>query len=459
MPKKQPLNNRINKEAMFKKIMPSATVRPKASANPSPSSTGGDELLDGLGDNLIDLTVSNFGDDLLDQLPSQPRVFATPAAPTAPVPPPSRTLPLDDESFEGYAIGDEEACRDAPQRPQQPLPAGYPPQPQGCPSPQMAAPPPGAAQNPSMPQPVFSEPMEMPLPQNIPEPQATPPPQSTQERPPAPEPVFPQPQAAPQASPPPFPQQNVAPQSYIPTQPQGSGYPAQPFPGYVPTQPYQAMQTPAGYPYPQMPSYPPPGYAAPPMPDPTPAASEAPRKNDGMPTIEQMPSATLLADSASVVTDTVIIQENNPGTGSAPSAPASEPAPPERRKPTVPEPFLDDEPPETPHPFQPEMTVEDTHLLDDYDALPPLSESNGEVVNVRERIVAAWLDDAIARLHCCGCEKCRMDVAAYALNRMAPQYVLNGELSEEMIASRRTVVETVDMLYRAVFQVKTFPRH
>lgn len=400
MAKKQPLNNRINKEAMFKKIMPSASARQKAPERPAPSASGGDELLDGLSDDLIDLAVGNFGDDLLDQLPSQPRVFATPGAPTAPVPPPpSVTLPQ--EPFEGYAIGEE---RQAPAAPQE--------------------------------APQYAPPQEAP-------------PQASQGE--AQEPL-------PPAYPPQYPSapdyQQSPPQNFVPTQPQNQGYPP---PGYVPTQPMPGYPAPYPYPYPPYP-YPPQEYPYPPQEHqaPEPAKNPPPDENDGMPRIEQMPSATVVADSASVVTDTVVIQENSP-------ASARDQSPAEKGHLQPPKPREPEEEPEQPpdHEFQPEMELEPeaTHLLDDYDAFPPLSEGDGDVVNIAERIVSAWLDDAIAHVHGCCCEKCRLDVAAFTLNRLAPQYVLAEELTEEALCSRKTVAETVEMVYKAAFQVKTFPRH
>lgn len=390
MSKKQPLNNRINKEAMFKKIMPSASVRQKAPERPSPSASGGDELLDGLSDNLIDLAVGNFGDDLLDQLPAQPRVFATPAAPTAPVPPPP-SVSLPQEPFEGYAIGNERpSSQEAP--------------------------------------PQYAPPEEPPFTPQTPPQQAQYPPQY----PPMPPPAGPD-------------YQRNAPQSFVPTQAQNQGYPP---PGYVPTQPMPGYPAPYPYPYPPYP-YPPQEQQTPPPPKQPPAEA-----NDGMPRIEQMPSATVVADSASVVTDTVVIQENNP----APTAGQSQP--PAEAK-SLPEPQTPEAEPEQPppHEFQPEMEPEATHLLDDYEAFPPLSEGSGEVVNVTERIVSAWLDDAITHVRGCKCEKCRLDVAAFTLNRLPPQYVLTEELTEEALCRRKTVAETVEMVYRAAFQVKNYPRH
>lgn len=412
MAKKQPLNNRINKEAMFKKIMPSASSRPKQAPPPAPA--GGGDLLDDLTDDLIDRTVNSFGDDLLDQLPSQPRVFATPAAPTAPVPPPSTvSVP----AFEGYAIGDEQRqLRDTAQEPaREPLEAPPAAEPEALPS--LEAPPPQPAPRP---------PVQSPIPR---QPEA--PPYFPQQ--PQPYPFVP----AQQAAPPPFP--DYAPAQY----PQGNAY----YPPYpYPYPPYPFPQPDTSQPAPQ-----------PPAPTPPPPAESAPKTSpEGVPVIEQTASATVVADSASVVTDTVVIQENRMDDRQPrEAAPQWEPKPAPH---PVYEPEEPDEPP--PHDFQEEMDLSAVaHLLDNYDAFPPLSEGDGDVVNVVERIVAVWLDEVIARVHGCPCEKCRMDMAAFALNRLQPQYLLAEELSEESFFHRRTVAETVRMLYRAAFQVKAQPRH
>lgn len=45
------------------------------------------------------------------------------------------------------------------------------------------------------------------------------------------------------------------------------------------------------------------------------------------------------------------------------------------------------------------------------------------LVNLMEQTVMEKIDQLWADMDCCKCEKCRMDVAAYALNRLPAQYV------------------------------------
>ena len=47
--------------------------------------------------------------------------------------------------------------------------------------------------------------------------------------------------------------------------------------------------------------------------------------------------------------------------------------------------------------------------------------------NYMETLVWEKLDEIIDKLNCCKCEKCRMDIASYALNRMPPKYVATYE--------------------------------
>lgn len=45
------------------------------------------------------------------------------------------------------------------------------------------------------------------------------------------------------------------------------------------------------------------------------------------------------------------------------------------------------------------------------------------LVNLMEQTVLDKIDQLWVERDCCKCEKCRMDVAAYALNRLPAQYV------------------------------------
>lgn len=371
MAKKQ-INNAINKESMFKKIMPSAA---HAVVKPSPerkkASEGAEDLSDDLMDDLIEQSVGSFGDDLLEQLPSSRRIFAAPAAPTAPVPPPPAAAP---EPPEGYLIGspDQDEIEDSPptQKSQRATPRARARQ---------------AAQHAQQVarQQAGGQPQADFYPEQ--QPYAPYPPQSYYPQQPYPQQSYPQQ---------PYPQQPYPQQPY-PQQP----YPQQPYP----QQPYPQQ------PYPQQPYYPPQQYGASP-----PYSPEQPGDGD-----------RTVGGAAELQTET----------------------------PTLPE-------GEAVHPFQPVMDLpSDVEEPEDYDALPPLHPESEDIVNITELIVLSHLDDAIERMSVCTCEKCRMDIAAYALNHLTAQYILSEELDEETLCRRSKVATAVNALYRAAIRVKTFPRH
>lgn len=54
--------------------------------------------------------------------------------------------------------------------------------------------------------------------------------------------------------------------------------------------------------------------------------------------------------------------------------------------------------------------------------------------NLMEDYVMATLDHIVDNLDCCKCEKCRLDIASYALNRLPSKYVATtqGELMTKL---------------------------
>ena len=71
------------------------------------------------------------------------------------------------------------------------------------------------------------------------------------------------------------------------------------------------------------------------------------------------------------------------------------------------------------------------------------------------------LDATLDRFNCCKCDKCKKDIAALALNRLKPHYVVMSEQdedhrrkNEEMYAS-----EVTSALIQAILMVKKEPRH
>ncbi len=82
--------------------------------------------------------------------------------------------------------------------------------------------------------------------------------------------------------------------------------------------------------------------------------------------------------------------------------------------------------------------------------------------NIMEDYVILTLDNMIENLDCCQCEKCRLDIASYALNRLPSKYVATtqGELMAKL-CSMDTQFETTVMteIAKAVNVVKENPRH
>ncbi len=80
-------------------------------------------------------------------------------------------------------------------------------------------------------------------------------------------------------------------------------------------------------------------------------------------------------------------------------------------------------------------------------------------INVMETLVLRQLDAVMNKFNVCSCDRCRCDVAAYALNLLPPRYVVTSckyldEVLEE-IPSR----EVTEALIKAVLRVRQHPRH
>ncbi len=80
--------------------------------------------------------------------------------------------------------------------------------------------------------------------------------------------------------------------------------------------------------------------------------------------------------------------------------------------------------------------------------------------NYMETLVLEKLDEIIHELDCCKCEKCRMDIASYALNRLPPKYVATYEgqvYSKLDTLSVQYEADLVNALYQAARVVTEHP--
>jgi len=74
-----------------------------------------------------------------------------------------------------------------------------------------------------------------------------------------------------------------------------------------------------------------------------------------------------------------------------------------------------------------------------------------KLTNMMESLVLIKLDEVIDKLECCKCEKCRMDIASYALNRLPPKYIATTEGAAYSKLATLSVQYETDML-NALFQ-------
>jgi len=80
-------------------------------------------------------------------------------------------------------------------------------------------------------------------------------------------------------------------------------------------------------------------------------------------------------------------------------------------------------------------------------------------VNAMEEYVLRHVDTVIQRFKLCKCDRCRRDVAAYALNQLPPKYV---EATAEGIAKAIDEVPqsaVLDVLVKAAIYVRSNPNH
>ena len=82
--------------------------------------------------------------------------------------------------------------------------------------------------------------------------------------------------------------------------------------------------------------------------------------------------------------------------------------------------------------------------------------------NLMEDYVMATLDRILDNLDCCKCEKCRLDIASYALNRLPSKYVATtqGELMTKLCEfDNNFEARVIAALTLAADKIKKNPNH
>ncbi|HHY22777.1 MAG TPA: late competence development ComFB family protein [Clostridiaceae bacterium] len=85
-----------------------------------------------------------------------------------------------------------------------------------------------------------------------------------------------------------------------------------------------------------------------------------------------------------------------------------------------------------------------------------------EIKNYMEKLVFSMLNDVIGDIDVCSCDKCMLDIAALALNKLPPKYVVTekGELySKTNILKRQFEVDILTAITKAAEKVNENPRH
>ena len=84
------------------------------------------------------------------------------------------------------------------------------------------------------------------------------------------------------------------------------------------------------------------------------------------------------------------------------------------------------------------------------------------LVNMMEETVLKKIDELWETTDGCKCQKCKLDIATYALNRLPPRYVqsLQGKLIHRFNASTaQSDAEITSCVYQAVKLVEKNPNH
>ncbi|WMJ21948.1 late competence development ComFB family protein [Paludicola sp. MB14-C6] len=85
-----------------------------------------------------------------------------------------------------------------------------------------------------------------------------------------------------------------------------------------------------------------------------------------------------------------------------------------------------------------------------------------ELLNMMEPLVLQKLDEIIGKFDCCSCDKCKMDIASYALNLLPPKYVATHKggvfvkLNESEIQNETDLIACIT---KAIQVVSKNPKH
>lgn len=82
--------------------------------------------------------------------------------------------------------------------------------------------------------------------------------------------------------------------------------------------------------------------------------------------------------------------------------------------------------------------------------------------NIVEEMVIRKIDELQSSVNCCSCEKCRLDVASYALNNLPAKYVVTqkGELIGKLYMNNPQMeMDITSTVVRAFKLIGEHPKH
>lgn len=85
-----------------------------------------------------------------------------------------------------------------------------------------------------------------------------------------------------------------------------------------------------------------------------------------------------------------------------------------------------------------------------------------QLKNVMEEVVLTTMEHIMPESGCCCCERCKLDVASYALNRLRPHYVLTteGELISKFYSMNgQEGTDVTTEVVRAIQVIQKKPNH
>ncbi len=82
--------------------------------------------------------------------------------------------------------------------------------------------------------------------------------------------------------------------------------------------------------------------------------------------------------------------------------------------------------------------------------------------NMMEEAVLQVIDETLDKKHTCDCAQCRMDIAALALNKLPPRYVVTSKgasYGKTDLLELQKYIDVVGAITQAIRLVKEHPRH